>query len=279
MRAMNAMASSVSTARCTLSTGSSPPQRRSSFLHGELPSSCRASSSSQCGAGSTRRLGAWGPNDDYDEEFPEATQPWWGPTPLPQRETPKSLPKRPPTVGDAALPAKPKHGIQRMTKGNGMEMVLHATCNEGEGLPAWGDRPEGVESPLSASKRRTKRLQFTCNKCQQRTTRAVNPHALKSGTVFVQCSHCLVHHKIVDHLNLFEDAQGPQFDDNVTTMYKPRRSNPFDTDEAVDWEGLSRTSSVGFNVWDHLGALKQLDRPPLRDDDEPLRDDNDSNWF
>jgi len=110
-------------------------------------------------------------------------------------------------VGDAALPAKPKHGIQRMTKGNGMEMVLHATCNEGEGLPAWGDRPEGVESPLSASKRRTKRLQFTCNKCQQRTTRAVNPHALKSGTVFVQCSHCLVHHKIVDHLNLFEDAQ------------------------------------------------------------------------
>jgi len=80
-----------------LSTGSSPPQRRSSFLHGELPSSCRASSSSQCGAGSTRRLGAWGPNDDYDEEFPEATQPWWGPTPLPQRETPKSLPKRPPT--------------------------------------------------------------------------------------------------------------------------------------------------------------------------------------
>ena len=110
-------------------------------------------------------------------------------------------------MGDAALPAKPKHGIQRMTKGNGMEMVLHATCNEGEGLPAWGDRPEGVESPLSASKRRTKRLQFTCNKCQQRTTRAVNPHALKSGTVFVQCSHCLVHHKIVDHLNLFEDAQ------------------------------------------------------------------------
>jgi hypothetical protein len=108
-------------------------------------------------------------------------------------------------VGDAALPAKSK-GIQRMSKGNGMEMVLHATCNEGE-LPVWGDRPEGPESLLSASKRRTKRLQFTCNKCSQRTTRAVNPHALKSGTVFVQCSHCLVHHKIVDHLNLFDDAQ------------------------------------------------------------------------
>jgi hypothetical protein len=63
-------------------------------------------------------------------------------------------------------------------------------------------------------------------------------------------------------------------------MDKPRQSNPFDADRAVDWEGLSRTNSVGFNVWDHLGALKQQDRPPLRDgDDEPLRDDNDSNWF
>jgi hypothetical protein len=77
----------------------------------------------------------------------------------------------------------------------------------------------------------------------------------------------------------FHTGQGPQFDDDVTTMYKPRQSNPFDTDQAVDWEGLSRTNSVGFNVWDHLGALKQQDRPPLHDDDEPLREDNDSNWF
>lgn len=160
-----------------------------------------------------------------------------------------------------------------MSSGKGMEMVLHATCNEGE-LPAWGKQPEGFESLLSSSKRRTKRLQFTCNKCSMRTTRAVNPHAMQSGTVFVQCKHCLVHHKIVDNLNIFDDVEGPQFDDAVATMYRKGGKDAFHADSEVDWEGLSRAQ--GFNVWDNLGRLKEQDkRPPT---DEPMRDDG-SSWF
>ena len=39
---------------------------------------------------------------------------------------------------------------------------------------------------LSTSPRRTLRVEFTCNKCWERTTRAINPQAYKTGTVFVQ---------------------------------------------------------------------------------------------
>lgn len=39
---------------------------------------------------------------------------------------------------------------------------------------------------LSNSPRRTLRVEFTCNKCWERTTRAINPQAYKTGTVFVQ---------------------------------------------------------------------------------------------
>ena len=39
---------------------------------------------------------------------------------------------------------------------------------------------------LSKSPRRSKAVEFTCNKCGGRTQRAINPHAYNSGTVFVQ---------------------------------------------------------------------------------------------
>ena len=39
---------------------------------------------------------------------------------------------------------------------------------------------------LSKSPRRSKAVEFTCNKCGGRTQRAINPHAYTSGTVFVQ---------------------------------------------------------------------------------------------
>eukprot|EP00959_Pyramimonas_sp_CCMP1952_P416711 8730376-Pyramimonas_sp.AAC.1 len=35
----------------------------------------------------------------------------------------------------------------------------------------------------------------------------VNPHAIETGTVFVQCSDCLVQHNIVDNLNLLNDME------------------------------------------------------------------------
>ena len=37
---------------------------------------------------------------------------------------------------------------------------------------------------------------------EARTTRMVNPHAYKTGTMFVQCANCEVWHKIVDNLGL-----------------------------------------------------------------------------
>ena len=52
------------------------------------------------------------------------------------------------------------------------------------------------------SKTRTAELSFTCDKCQHRTTRMVNPDAYKRGTMFVQCAGCEVWHKLVDNLGL-----------------------------------------------------------------------------
>ena len=45
-------------------------------------------------------------------------------------------------------------------------------------------------------------ISFTCNVCGARNIRQVNPLAWKSGTVFLQCAGCSVHHKVVDNLNL-----------------------------------------------------------------------------
>lgn len=78
----------------------------------------------------------------------------------------------------------------------------------------------------------------------------------------------------VDNLNIFDDVEGPQFDDAVATMYRKGGKDAFHADSEVDWEGLSRAQ--GFNVWDNLGRLKEQDkRPPT---DEPMRDDG-SSWF
>lgn len=66
-------------------------------------------------------------------------------------------------------------------------------------------------------------IAFTCTICGQRTTRAINPHAYTDGTVFVQCCECNAYHKLVDHLNLFQETncylnssfkyKGPGWDD------------------------------------------------------------------
>ncbi|KAH9607052.1 hypothetical protein KSS87_013827 [Heliosperma pusillum] len=50
--------------------------------------------------------------------------------------------------------------------------------------------------------RRSMLVQFTCNSCGERTKRMVNRLAYERGTVFIQCSGCLQHHKLVDNLNL-----------------------------------------------------------------------------
>lgn len=45
-------------------------------------------------------------------------------------------------------------------------------------------------------------MQFTCDACGERTKRLINRVAYERGTVFVQCSGCLQHHKLVDNLGL-----------------------------------------------------------------------------
>eukprot|EP00271_Cylindrocystis_brebissonii_P013826 TRINITY_DN3416_c0_g1_i1.p1 TRINITY_DN3416_c0_g1~~TRINITY_DN3416_c0_g1_i1.p1 ORF type:complete len:344 (-),score=47.05 TRINITY_DN3416_c0_g1_i1:548-1579(-) len=79
-----------------------------------------------------------------------------------------------------------------------------ATSGDSTGLP--------VSSPLiSKSPRRRKAVEFTCNKCGARTTRAINPLAYTDGTICVQCHGCGVFHKLVDNLNLFHELHGPIF--------------------------------------------------------------------
>ena len=50
--------------------------------------------------------------------------------------------------------------------------------------------------------KRSAELSFTCNKCEHRTTRMVNPEVYKKGTMFVQCAGCEAWHKMVDNLGL-----------------------------------------------------------------------------
>nr|AFK48753.1 unknown [Medicago truncatula] len=108
------------------------------------------------------------------------------------------------------------------TTGSGME---------GPPVPAVGkDGQSGTEnistfpwSLFTKSPRRRMLIAFTCTICGQRTTRAINPHAYTDGTVFVQCCECNAYHKLVDHLNLFQETncylnssfkyKGPGWDD------------------------------------------------------------------
>ena len=63
-----------------------------------------------------------------------------------------------------------------------------------------------LDGPIPAS---LLQVAFTCNACQHRSTKAINPSAYKTGTVFVQCEGCFVHHKLIDNLKLFHDMSGP----------------------------------------------------------------------
>ncbi|GAU18051.1 hypothetical protein TSUD_51620 [Trifolium subterraneum] len=93
------------------------------------------------------------------------------------------------------------------TTGSGME---------GPPVPAVGkdDQSGGTVGNISTfpwslftkSPRRRMLIAFTCTICSQRTTRAINPHAYTDGTVFVQCCGCNAYHKLVDHLNLFQET-------------------------------------------------------------------------
>ncbi|KAM7484499.1 hypothetical protein LguiA_000508 [Lonicera macranthoides] len=50
--------------------------------------------------------------------------------------------------------------------------------------------------------RRSLLVHFTCNACGERSQKLISRLAYERGTVFVQCSGCLQHHKLVDNLGL-----------------------------------------------------------------------------
>ena len=110
-------------------------------------------------------------------------------------------------------------GLQRLSAPEGLGIVLHAATGQSSAAAVvYGDRGAGVwpadddtdrkaEMPTTQySPRRTMAVQFTCNRCQTRTERRINPKAYTDGTIFVECSGCSVHHKLIDNLNLYYEG-------------------------------------------------------------------------
>jgi len=71
----------------------------------------------------------------------------------------------------------------------------------------------GSESPNTEAKidlnlpRRSRLIAFTCNFCNGRSERLVNPVAWEKGLVIVQCQHCKKWHKVADAANLVEEIR------------------------------------------------------------------------
>ncbi|KOM36417.1 hypothetical protein LR48_Vigan02g256700 [Vigna angularis] len=120
-----------------------------------------------------------------------------------------------PIINDRCLSLSP------LSKDAAMGLVLSAAVGrgwttgsgmEGPSVPAVGRGNESGNistfpwSLFTKSPRRRMLVAFTCTICGQRTTRAINPHAYTDGTVFVQCCGCNAYHKLVDHLNLFQET-------------------------------------------------------------------------
>jgi len=78
-------------------------------------------------------------------------------------------------------------------------------------LAGKGELPaNSIQLPMP---KRRAQLSFTCNKCEARTTRMVNPEVYKKGTMFVQCANCEVWHQLVDNLGLIYDFKDVVLDE------------------------------------------------------------------
>ena len=135
-------------------------------------------------------------------------------------------------------PASEELGLQRMGRADAAGLVVRAVT--GAGTVVYGDRAAaaGADEPaIRYSPRRTMAVRFTCNRCGTRTERRINPKAYSDGTVFVQCSGCDVHHKLVDNLNLYfegdrflsreaEQAAGGRLDASALIEVFPRVPRP-----------------------------------------------------
>lgn len=67
----------------------------------------------------------------------------------------------------------------------------------------------------SLNPRRTKKMQFTCNRCGTRNTNFVNPHAWKNGAVFCRCKGCSIVHLIRDEKRIFWVPPAASQDDGL----------------------------------------------------------------
>lgn len=63
--------------------------------------------------------------------------------------------------------------------------------------------------PLKSGVLMLLQVRYTCKRCGTTTTKAVNPHAWATGTVFGRCDGCQVIHKLTDNLELFHELSGP----------------------------------------------------------------------
>ena len=61
-----------------------------------------------------------------------------------------------------------------------------------------------------AMPRRSRLVAFTCNECDARTQRKVNPRAWEKGTVFLQCEGCGAWHKVADAAGLIDEVRFPE---------------------------------------------------------------------
>ena len=101
---------------------------------------------------------------------------------------------------------------------------------------------ESVHQP--SSPRRTQKVKFTCNRCQTRTEKFINPHAWNHGVVFCRCDGCQVVHLIRDQKGVFSCLKGPLFpqvmDPNSIRIPKGLPQNPVmptrsDDDDTAYW--------------------------------------------
>ena len=61
--------------------------------------------------------------------------------------------------------------------------------------------------------RRSLLVTFTCNRCEGRTERLVNPVAWERGMVIAQCGTCNAWHKLADAANLVEEIRFSELED------------------------------------------------------------------
>ena len=91
-------------------------------------------------------------------------------------------------------------------------VVVDVEVTEHTALTFAGEGPacEPVH-PAPSSRRRTRKVKFTCNRCQTTTEKFINPLAWNHGVVLCRCDGCAVVHIIRDEKGVFSCLKGPVF--------------------------------------------------------------------